>query len=123
MPEKKEIEPIKVNILGSEWTIVYKDEDPAFVEAEGYCEDATRKIIIENIKIDKSDPLAFDLEAQAINQKRILRHEIMHAFLSESGLADSSTKVESWATNEEMVDWFARQSPKIFKVYKDLKLI
>lgn len=113
----------RINILGSEWTIIYRDDDPAFENAHGYTDDASKEIIIENIKVDLSNPLAFDVNAQNINQKRVLRHEILHAFLSESGLASSSSSAESWAVNEEMVDWFARQSPKIYKVYKELKII
>ena len=53
----------------------------------------------------------------------MLRHEIIHAFLNESGLSDSSNSVEAWAKNEEMVDWFAIQSPKIFKVFQDLDIL
>lgn len=112
----------KVDILGSEWTIEYKDEDPMFEEAEGYAESNERKIIIANVKVDE-DHKSLGIQAQYINQKRILRHELIHAFLSESGLEDSSVPSDAWATNEEMVDWFARQSPKIYKVYKELKLL
>ena len=53
----------------------------------------------------------------------ILRHEIIHAFMYESGLWCNSYGVSSWAENEEMTDWFAIQSPKIFKVYKQLKIL
>lgn len=112
----------KVDILGSEWTIEYKDEDPMFEEAQGYAESNERKIVIENVKVSE-DPKEINLQAQYVNQKRILRHELIHAFLSESGLEDSSTPADAWATNEEMADWFARQSPKIYKVYKELNLL
>lgn len=46
------------------------------------------------------------------------RHEIMHAFLYESGLDGQSCNVDCWAKNEEMIDWFALQSKKIFKAFK-----
>lgn len=114
--------PSTVSILGSNWKIIYKDDDPAFEEAKGYANHTTREIVIENLKYT-DDPTDFNLEEQAIDQKRVLRHEILHAFLFESGLADSSNSVDAWAVNEEMVDWFARQSPKIYKVYKELKLV
>ena len=112
----------EIDILGSKWTVIFKDDDPAFEDCNGYCDDAGRQIIIENIK-ETDDPLAFDLSSQNLNQKRVIRHEIIHAFLSESGLAESSSACENWASNEEMVDWFARQSPKIFKLFKELKLV
>ena len=57
-------------------------------------------------------------------EKGILRHELIHAFLSESGLSYSSLNYSSgWAKNEEMVDFFAIQFPKIAKVFKELKII
>lgn len=113
-----------VDILGSEWTIQFRDEDPAFEKAQGYAEPNEKIIIIENVKpTNPNEPLELTEYAQSIDQKRVLRHEILHAFLMESGLDANANAVENWATNEEMVDWFAIQSPKIFKVYKELKLI
>lgn len=113
-----------VDILGSEWTIQFRDEDPAFEKAQGYAEPNEKIIIIENVKpTNPNEPLELTEYAQSIDQKRVLRHEILHAFLMESGLDANANSVENWATNEEMVDWFAIQSPKIFKVYKELKLI
>ena len=113
-----------VDILGSEWTIQFRDEDPAFEKAQGYAEPNEKIIIIENVKpTNPNEPLELTEYAQSIDQKRVLRHEILHAFLMESGLDANANAVENWATNEEMVDWFAIQSPKIFKIYKELKLI
>ena len=111
-----------VNILGSEWTIKYVDDDPAFEQANGFTNDAAREIVIENVKM-KNDPLAFDMQSQYNNQKRVLRHELIHAYLYESGLGDSSNSCDAWAINEEMVDWFARNSPKIFATFKELKCL
>lgn len=115
----------EIDILGSKWLINYADDDPAFENAEGYCEGNERVITIQNVKlVEKTeDPLAINEHAQSLNQKRVLRHEIIHAYLMESGLDSSALPVENWVTNEEMVDWFARQSPKIFKTFKELKLI
>lgn len=56
----------------------------------------------------------------AAAQKETLRHEIVHAFFNESGLADSSSTVEgAWAKNEEMVDWIALQGPKLCAAWKE----
>ena len=42
----------------------------------------------------------------------------------ESGLFNNTYNVDTgWAMNEEMVDWFAIQSPKIFKVYSEMGLL
>ena len=46
--------------------------------------------------------------------KRILRHELIHAFAFESGLAQDST----WADNDEMTDWIAHQFPKMLTAFK-----
>ena len=52
-------------------------------------------------------------------EKKVLRHEIIHAYLGESGLRSSS----EWAENEEMVDWFAIQFPKILKTFSELCIL
>ena len=45
----------------------------------------------------------------------VKRHELIHAFLYESGLDACS-----WANNEEMVDWIAIQFPKLFKAFQEV---
>ena len=56
---------------------------------------------------------------------QVLRHEIIHAFLNESGLQWNSGIITNrgWAKNEEMVDFFAIQFPKIQRVFEELKII
>ena len=56
-------------------------------------------------------------------QNSVLRHEIIHAFLYESGLDTCTSCTGNWALNEEMVDWLAIQTPKIFKVFKELNIL
>ena len=111
-----------VDILGSKWTIKYVDDDPEFEQANGYTNDAAREIVIENVKTS-DDPLSFDMQSQYTNQKRVLRHELIHAYLYESGLGDSSNSCDAWAVNEEMVDWFARNIPKMILTFKELKCL
>jgi hypothetical protein len=38
----------------------------------------------------------------------------------ESGLNGSANAVDCWARNEEMVDWFALQMPKLVKTFCEL---
>lgn len=111
-----------VDILGSTWTIKYVDDNPGFEHANGFTNDAAREITMENVKMS-DDPLDFDMHSQYLNQKRVLRHELIHAYLYESGLGDSSNSCDAWAVNEEMVDWFARNTPKIFATFKELKCL
>jgi len=71
-----------------------------------------------------------DFEAKEIqilkttkSKNAVVRHEIIHAYLYESGLDSSSNEIDSWARNEEMVDWFAIQSPKIFKTFEKVGVL
>lgn len=64
-----------------------------------------------------------ELQDYEIYKRSVLRHEIIHAFLYESVLDASSSTSGAWAINEEMCDWFAIQSPKIFKVFQELNIL
>ena len=89
----------------------------------GYCGEESKLIVIADMSEKKYFP-CMDEKEQETYRKKTLRHEIMHAFLNESGLSDSSNRFDSaWAKNEEMVDWFAIQPPKIFKVYSELDIL
>lgn len=113
----------EVDILGTPYTILYKNEDEALISetADGLCDDLKKEITVIVRKEDQNDPLYPSGKFAEKYRQRILRHEIMHAYLFESGLADDSTSPEDgWAVHEEMIDWFARMSPKIFKTYKEL---
>lgn len=116
-----------VNILGSEYTIVRKtfNSEPAFRERciDGMCDYHTKRITYCNM-ISHPD-MKYESEKYCKScECYTLRHEITHAFLSESGLAESSAcYTAGWAMNEEMVDWFAIQAPKILNVFLELGLI
>ena len=89
----------------------------------GYCEEENKLIVVADMSEEKyfGD---MDEKAQETYRKKTLRHEIMHAFLNESGLSDSSNRFDSaWAKNEEMVDWLAIQAPKIFSAFKKMNIL
>lgn len=110
-----------VNILGTDYEIHFVDEFPEYLKevcegAGGLCNRHDRHIFIKRCN-DK------DMTGKGSERcdKDTLRHEIIHAYLSESGLsANASHCYGSWAENEEMVDWFAIQSPKIYKTFMEL---
>ena len=104
----------QVNILGTQYTIYESNqiENPALNECDGYCDETTKECIIDSTRYD-SDPMA-KRDIQAYKDK-VLRHEVIHAFLFESGLAENS-----WAANEEIVDWIASMFPKIKTVFEQL---
>lgn len=85
----------------------------------GYCSPTDRKIVVGDLATAdswKDDPA----ESRERHHRITLRHEIIHAFIAESGLSWCSMSSDSWAMNEEMVDWIAMQWPKIQKVYEKL---
>ena len=112
----------KVNILGTEYTIRYdraNDKELIPKDRAGYCYYHKKLIVIEDLDTDEDwkDEEEFPKEEY---RKELLRHEITHAFMYESGLGQNSAEISAWATNEEMIDWFAKQYPKINKVFTEL---
>uniref|UniRef100_UPI004057A15C hypothetical protein n=1 Tax=Acetatifactor sp. TaxID=1872090 RepID=UPI004057A15C len=104
----------KVNILGTDYNIKFVPEEELDERGiNGYCDESTKKIVVGAFK-----PGEEKLEDLHIYQKKVLRHEITHAFLFESGLAECSGRVGSWATNEEMVDWIAHQHNKLHAAFE-----
>ena len=111
-----------VNILGTEWNIITcKEEESELLNGkyrDGCTDNSTRTIYICEKKPD------CELQDYEAWKRLSLRREIFHAFLFESGLDASSVWTNRpWAENEEMVDWFAIQSPKIFKVFQELDIL
>lgn len=106
----------KVNILGTEYTIQQKNvsDDLLLEEKDGYCDSTTKSIVTCFLKPQIGSSVDVSVE-----EKRILRHEILHGFMYESGL-DANSK---WGADEELIDWIALQSPKIFKVFTELGLL
>lgn len=112
----------KINILGTVYKVylnVPYDKDPSLAGAYGYTDFHGKRIVVADIKTvpgweDASDEAVLD------TYNCTVRHEIIHAYLMESGLNGSSNAVECWARNEEMVDWFACQMPKLIKTFNEL---
>ena len=83
---------------------------PRLEGCDGFCDETTKEIVVENYKRGQQG----EKGRLEIQEKKNIRHEIVHAFLFESGLAENS----EWAQNEEMVDWFACQAPKIYAAFR-----
>lgn len=103
-----------VNVLGTEYRLEYQSENdnPKLKELLGFCERYSKKIVVSDMEEVRKDTLC--VEDIDKFQKKILRHEIIHAFLGESGLRSES----EWAECEEMVDWFAIQHEKIHEAFR-----
>lgn len=102
-----------VNILGEQYTITQSHNDPRLENIDGFCDETTKEIVVETYEGDDGKP---GIKGQLdIQRKKNVRHEIVHAFLFECGLAENSP----WAQNEELVDWIAIQGPKIWKAWQE----
>lgn len=101
---------MKINILGAEYTISEQSEKDNVLlkDCDGFCDWTSKEIVIER------DMLG-DLSSMEAYKRKVIRHEIVHAFLLESGLAACS----KWACDEEMVDWVARQGLSIIKAWDE----
>ena len=109
----------KINILGTEYQILTQSEyeNPKLRECNGLCEQYSKKIILNDFQTQKDDVMCVENPDEFM--KKVLRHEIFHAFFGESGLRSCS----EFAENEELVDWLAIMSPKIFRIFQELNIL
>lgn len=118
--------PKKVDVLGTEYTIekhTYQ-EDAELDGLGGYCRTLVPIIVVADLTTNESLKDAYPDTLEQI-ERNTLRHELIHAFLNESGLGDSAFASDTipWSKNEEMIDWFAIQSPKIMKAFSELGIV
>lgn len=98
------------------------EQDEIFKEYNyaGYHSGYTKEIVLKERELYNGQ---LGEEGDLQLQWDALKHEIIHAFLYECGLDRNSMSYQgSWATNEEMVDWFALQYEKIRTVMHDAEL-
>lgn len=103
-----------VNILGTEYAII--KEELKDVEYDGFCDYTSKEI---HIRTDNVNEVG-NFESM---MKKQLRHEIIHAFMAESGLQANWEHTQQYGHDETTVDWFAIQLPKIAKVYSELEIM
>ncbi len=104
---------MKINILGAVYTIQDKTvkQDDFLSKCDGYCDFTTHKIVIALKKPEN------ELDNFEAYKKKVLRHEIIHAFMNESGLQGNWKHSSEWGHDETVVDWFAIQGPKIYECW------
>lgn len=101
----------KIDILGQEYEVVTKatvSQFPLLHDRDGYMEFSTKRIVVADFIQEPGGTQNID----AIGNQ-VLRHEVIHAFLEESGL-------EEMAQNELLVNWIAMQFPKMLDVFYKL---
>lgn len=112
-----------MNVLGTEYKIFKhkRNQDNRLSNKDGFCDVYAKEIVVLECEEDKDD--IDQMHNLQFYEKKILRHEIIHAFLYESGLDINSHDLEQWARDEEMVDWIAIQFPKMHKVFAELNIL
>ena len=104
-----------VNVLGTEYNIIFDVPDEEMPEgADGCMDQSIHAIKIAQFESDRNSLM--DLDSY---RKKVLRHEIIHAFLYESGMWNNSGTAECWGMNETIADWIAIQSPKLFRAFRE----
>lgn len=108
-----------VDILGTEYEVSFQsvEQNQKLEKVMGYCEQYSKKIVVGDFEDVKKDPMCVENLEEL--QKKVLRHEIIHAFFGESGLRSCS----EYAEDEELVDWIAIQFPKILKAFNEVNAL
>lgn len=108
----KDNRKLTVNILGTDYAVVEKPLE----DCDGYCDSTTKEIAVTTKK-DSHDMGDFENY-----RKKTFRHEVIHAYHFESGLAENFEN-KQYGFSETLVDWFSYQSPKIFKTFEELGIL
>jgi hypothetical protein len=102
------------NVLGTDYLLkIIESEDrdqfpDLSEEMDGYCNYYTKEIVV--VKDDS------DTQGHEEYVDQVIRHELIHAYLFESGLHD-------YSMDETLVDWLSIQIPKIAEEFTDGNLI
>ena len=100
-----------VFILGTSYKIIRKEFGDK--DCDGECDYTSHEITLRTDNINDVG----DFDAM---MKKQLRHEIIHAFMAESGLQANFEHYRQFGHDETTVDWFAIQFPKMLEVFKQV---
>lgn len=104
----------KVNILGTEYKITLKELKDS--DVDGFTDYTEKAIVIRSDNYNEVGNFEW-------LQKKQLRHELIHAFMAESGLQANWEHVQKFGHDETTVDWIAIQYPKMFKIFQELDIL
>lgn len=102
------MDKLRIDVLGTNYEIITLNErDRVMINlnADGYCDPSSKKIVVCSNESDFDD--------KSLYRKEIIRHELIHAFLNESGIP-----INISFHNEDMVEWLAKQFPKIVECFE-----
>lgn len=109
---KKIIWKKEINVLGQQYKIYFEnygkyDE----LECDGYTIWDLKEIHVCNTNCPLYD-------------KKTMRHEVIHAFLFQSGFFGlQNPKIKGDLHDEMMVDWMSLQFPKLYEIFKELDVL
>ena len=110
---------IPVEVLGQQYMVrlIPKENDKRFdtLNCDGFCDYSTHELILCNLTLEKDND-AGNVSAAITH---ILYHEMVHAFMFESGLA-ADWEHKQYGQEETVVDWIAWQAPKIVRAVQDV---
>lgn len=107
-----------IDVMGTTYQIYFRteEEDECLESCVGYCDKYLKLIVISDELKEESLEMGSQWEkSHEALQKKILRHELTHAFLTECGLSENSSN--QWANNEEMVDFLAINAEKLVRLF------
>jgi len=106
---------ITLNVLGTEYEYKESDEkqDNRMESSDGYCDPYAKHICVNN---DWNENHSSSTRNIAEHISKVKRHEIVHAFLHESGL-------RRYYEDELLVDWIAIQFPKMLAAFQKVDSI
>ena len=119
---KTEKDNTQITVLGTPYQVKFgtpSDYPDALTDNDGVADHSVRKIFVKDLT--ESQGKKGMLRNQAEYQRHVIRHEIVHVFLDESGLRGSCDWVR--IGGEEMVDWLANMIPKINEILKQLEAL
>ena len=106
---KKYPEGMTFDVLGTIYTLHYNEKKCEDQDAHGLCELYSKQIILNLQGFDQ--PNAFDKVEEFY--KKVLRHELIHAFFHEMGL-------NGYGSDEILVDALAHKLPQMAKLMKGI---
>ena len=127
--------PKVINVLGTDYTIKFitVKDDPNSNESKilikrgfcAFCSQYDKTIILSNFRDNEYNPAYTYQPIEVIIEayKETLRHELWHACFGCSGLKGNTHSASCFATDEEMIDFLAIQSPKMFEVFKKANIL
>ena len=102
-----------INVLGTLYRVdmVPESEDPKLKDMDGYMDPSIKRIVVADVNQRPADNES--VHNPEWFQKNIVRHELIHAFITESGLEDA------YWHNEDMVRWLAYMFPRLLVAFKE----